>query len=108
MKEHDNRRRAINICIRENKLKLSPENCDFLNSHVTNKGHVLTPEGTQPTLRKSVQWKSCLPAPRKFLKSKHFSILYNTNPIRLYYPEHSLKRTSAYIRINQRKSASIC
>ena len=48
MKEHDNRRRAIINCIRENKLKLSPENCEFLNSHVTNEGHVLTPEGIQP------------------------------------------------------------
>ena len=79
MKEHDNRRRAIINYIRENKLKLSPENCEFLKSHVTNEGNVLTPEGIQPNHLSKTKEKIC--AIVEFLNSKHFSVLYNANPI---------------------------
>ena len=71
MKEHHNRCRVIINCIRENKLKLSPENFEFRKSHVTNEGHEITLEGIQPDPEKMFAVKE-LPAPRNVSKLQTF------------------------------------
>ena len=72
MKKHDNRRRAIIICIRENKLKLFLRIASLLRAMLQTRVIYLHLKGSNPTMRKSVQWKSCLPAPRNVFEVQTF------------------------------------
>jgi hypothetical protein len=51
--EHDTKLREVFDRIRENRLKLKPETCEFLRKEVSYLGHVISENGVLPELTKT-------------------------------------------------------